>query len=221
MFRKELLTLSFLAAVIFLLVAGVTAWMAHALANNARMIVVDTLPGLVNAGEALNVMDNNWEKILGLTSLPTAETRLNVIQQIHAHSTQEFWASYEQSIFDPHDRQLFAAVQAARSRSRVLADQFFALVRDQHLDAAQQLLEKEMTPVFAEYRAATLKLFELNKTIGDRRSEHILSICRWLPLSAAVSSVLVFGLGFAFGLRGAFTGLEMMFQRGAGMNQKR
>lgn len=213
MFRKELLLLGVIATLVFLTVAGASAWMTHILSYNARMLVMDTLPGLVNAGEALNVMDHNWQKIVGLTAVPSAVERSNVIQQISAHTAQQFWDGYEQSIFDPQDRELFASVQKARTQNRALVQKYFALVDEQRLEDARRLLEKDLAPAFADYRTATVRLFELNEGIGDQRSERILKVGHWLPLGAGLFSVLIFAVGFLLGLRGAFTGLEFAFSR--------
>jgi hypothetical protein len=212
MFRKEFLAIGLLATGIFLLVAGLSFWLTRALAQEAGMLVADTLPGLVNTGEALSVMDNNWEKTLGLTALPTAEMRSNVIHQIQSRSTEEYWHRYQESIFDAHDQQLFSALQIARAHSRELTTNFWDLVNAQQLAAADQLLKDRLVPAFNAYREAGLKLFELNKEIGNQRSGRILTVARWLPVLAGVTGVLIFGVGFLFGLRGAFTGMELLFR---------
>ena len=215
MFRKELLLLGVVATLVFLSVAGMAAWMTRTVAHDARMLALDTLPGLVNAGEALNVMDQNWEKITSLTAVPTVQARSNVIQEIQGRTTQEFWSNYEQSIYDPTDRQLFAKVQAARAECRQLTQQFFDLVNNQRLEESRQLLAGRLTPAFSAYRSEVVKLFQMNKAFGEQRAERIRAISRWLPLAAGLSSIVVFGLGFLLGLRGAFTGLELVFRRSA------
>ena len=177
------------------------------------MLVLDTLPGLVNSGGALNVMDSNWEKMAGLTELPSAVTRSNAILQIQSRTTAEFWSRYREAIFDPRDRQLYSEMETTRTNCRALAGHFFDLVNAQRLTEADQFLQIRLTPAFNEYRSAVFKLFMLNTEIGNRRADRILALARWLPELAALVSMLVFGLGFLFGLRGAFRGLELAFHR--------
>jgi hypothetical protein len=212
MYRKELFFLAATAAGIFLAVAAVSSWMTWVLQHEARMVVVDTLPGLVNAGEALNRMDGNWERVRMLTELPLPVQRSNMIQQIQSKTTSEFWDRYQKAIFDPRDRQLFSATQAARSNCRTLAQQYFNLVNEQKLDTARQFFTNELEPSFNEYKGDAINLFQLNEQIGEKRSQRILFLSRWLPPVAGVFGIVVFALGFLAGLRGAFTGMDLIFK---------
>jgi len=213
MFRKEFIVLGLLASTIFLSVAGISAWITREVAHQAQMLASDTFPGLVYAGEAINTVDNNWEKILGLTSLPSAEARSNAVQQIQSHTTTEFWNKYRESIFDAEDAALFQVVLNSRSNSLHQAQQFFNMVNQQKLAEADKFLHEQFSPAFHEYRANAMKLFEMNREIGNKRAHRIDLLSHWLPAAAGVFSVLIFAVGFAFGLRGAFTGFELVFRR--------
>lgn len=213
MFRKELLTIGLLATGVFLVVAGVCAWLTWSLAQDARMLVVDTIPGLVNAGDALNVMDNNWQKMIELPELPSSQARSNLVVQITARSTTEFWLRYQTSVLDAQDRELFAAAQSARQNFLTVRNEFFLLAQGDDVAGALEVLRSRLTPAYAAYRQAATQLFELNEQIGAERSGRIRVLSMWLPLIAAVASVIIFGLGFLLGLRGALSGFDYVAKR--------
>lgn len=216
MYRKELFTLGALILTAFLAVAGSAWMMIRIMQHQARMVVVDTLPGLINAGEAINRMDNNWDRIVSLTEIPLPEQRSNLIQHLHANTTAEFWKQYQESIFDPSDRRLFQETQTLRSGFTNLVENYFHLVNEQQLEAARRLAKDRLEPAFKLYRTDAMMLFQFNEKMALERSQHILMLARWLPLLAGLLSALIFALGFLFGLRGAFSGLDLVFRRKRG-----
>ncbi len=89
MYRKELSLLSALCLLIFLLVAGTGTLVVQVVQRDASMLAIDTLPGLVNAGDAIALIDENWLRIHLLTQESNAPRQASLIQQIRSNSDEE------------------------------------------------------------------------------------------------------------------------------------
>lgn len=220
MFRKELSTIGLVASVIFLSVAAVVCWLGWSLQNESRLVVQDTMPGLINAGKAISRMDDNWQNLQVLVEVPSVPARSNLMRQIAANSTATDWDQYAAAIHNPQDRELFSRVQSARDLNLRLRQDYFSLINAGNLEDARRLLTNRFEPAFDQYRSDAMKLFTFNEGIGDERARHILWLTRLLPVGAAVFSVFIFGIGFLLGLRGAFTGLDFVFRRTGGGNER-
>jgi hypothetical protein len=207
MYRKEFFILSAVAAGLFTLVAGLSLFLERALQSEAHMVVVDTLPGLVNAGEAISRMNDNWQGIRSLPDLPAPAARSNLIAHVLANNTDEMWHEYEKSVFDAHDKQLFDRTLAARQNSRAICLQYFSLINAGKLEEARQFLNAKAEPAFQGYKSNAAALFQLNAEIGARRARHIIALSRWLPWVAGLFFVAVFCFGVIIGLKGAFGSL--------------
>jgi len=207
MYRREFIILSAIVLFIFALVAATSLLMEHALQHDAQMLSVDSLPGVVNAGNAMSRVNDNWQNLNLLPDLPTSTSRSNLIAQIMANSTTNFWLAYQNSIYEPRDKILFAQMQDARSRYIALIQQYFDLINEQKLDEARQLMDTQIKPVFQEYKSDATGLFQLNADIGQQRASHIIELSRWLPWLAGFFCVVIFSFGLVAGLKGAFGSL--------------
>jgi Four helix bundle sensory module for signal transduction len=212
MFRKELFILCSLIVAIFAGVAIVSSLMARALQHESQMVALTTLPGLVNAGGAVNRMNDNWENIRLLTEMSSAEARANLMQRIHENSTEDLWKEYRKSIFDRPDKILFEQTQRSRTNCRVLVHQYYDLVTAQKLNEARQFLKAKVQPAFEQYKSNATSLFNLNTEMGEKRAQHIIQLTRWLPLVAGFFCVLIFSIGVFIGLKGAFGSLAFASQ---------
>jgi hypothetical protein len=207
MYRKEFLMLSAVAAGIFALVALTSLIMEREMQSSARMLAEDTLPGLVNAGDAISRMNDNWQSIRLLPELPAAAARSNLIVRIQANSTEDFWRQYQKAIFEPRDQLLFAQTQDSRSNCLVLVRQYFGLINGQKLDEARQLLDTKVEPAFQQYKNDAASLFQLNTDIGQQRAQRIIELSLWLPWVTGIFCVVIFSFGVLVGLKGAFGSL--------------
>ena len=212
MFRKELFILCSLIVAIFAGVAIVSSLMARALQHESQMVARTTLPGLVNAGAAINRMNDNWENVQLLAQIPSAEARTNLMQNIRANTTEDLWKEYRKSIFDRRDKILFEQTQISRTNYLVLVYHYYDLVNAQKLDEAGQLLKANVLPAFDEYKRNATSLFNLNTETGEKRAQHIIQLTRWLPLIAGFFCVVVFSMGVFIGLKGAFGSLVFASQ---------
>jgi len=207
MYRKELLILSAVAIGIFALVAAISLMMEQALQYSAKMLAEDTLPGLVNAGDAMSRLNDNWQNIRLLTELPAPAARSNLIVRIQANTTEDFWRSYQESIFNPHDEFLFAQTQQARMTCLGLVQQYFDLVNAQKIEEARQFLDVKIVPAFQQYKTNAATLFQFNAGIGQERAQRIIELSHWLPWVTGIFSVVIFSFGVVVGLKGAFGSL--------------
>jgi hypothetical protein len=212
MYRKELFLFGSLIVGVFAIVAIASALLMRKLQYEGQWLVVDTLPGLVNAGEAMSRMNDNWLNIRLLTEA-SPESRSNLLAEIHANNTENLWQQYRNSVFDSEDRALFDNCQSSRSNYLALLQHYFVLVGTEKLELARKYRFDSLEPAYRLYKEDAKKLFHLNTTISGQRAARIVRLNHWLPFTAGLFSVIVFGLGLLFGVRGAFTGLDLVFCR--------
>src|SRR5262245_15258679 len=115
MFRKEFLIFSSLAMGVFLLVAAVGMWLGHAIKEDAATLSTDTLPGLVDAGAAMAMTQENWLRVHLLVNTQSSGDRIELIEKIRANSNEGLWKDYGQSVSGVDERQDYAALVAARN----------------------------------------------------------------------------------------------------------
>jgi len=209
MFRKELLILSLLALVLFLVVAAITSFALRAVQHDGYMLAEDTFPGLVDAGEAIDRLNENWFNLHLLLSVQSPEAAENLIQKITANSTEAAWRRYQESIFDKEDAQLFAQVQASRSKFLEVRARYFGLIRTGDTLAAKQLFAGDLGSAFDRYRRAAEDIFQLNVRQGRARADRLIQLSRWTPYALAAFCVMVLLAGVLVGFKaslGAFSG---------------
>lgn len=209
MFRKELITLGSLALAVFLVVATVASLSVREVQRNGEMLAKDTFPGLVNAGEAMNRLTENWVNVYLLLGLESAEARSRLVSQITANSTESVWRNYRTAIYEDEDLRLFNQVEASRSAFLSARTQFFQLVTDGRMGEATEFFESKLRPVFNRYRSDAVQIFVFNAKEGQGRADRVIHLARWSPYALAVFCVLIFLAGVFVGFKaslGAFTG---------------
>lgn len=209
MFRKELLTLGLTALVVFALVAGAASLAIRTVEADAKLVAQDTLPGLVNAGEALNRINENWFHASLILQTPDAQTRANLIAQINTNATDAFWERYQESIFGQQDAETFSAMQKSRTEFIELRKRYFDLAANGKLDEARTLYESQLKAASQKYRDSSLGLFAYNANLGQQRADRIIHFSAWTPFALAGFSVLMLLIGVFVGFKaslGAFSG---------------
>lgn len=210
MFRRELLIVGSLAALVFVLVAVVGSFVGRAIQRDASMIAVDTLPGLVDAGAATSLTAENWLRAHQILQAASEAERTVLMRQIRATSNERLWREYGESIFDEEDRKNYTELLTVRTNFMRLREEFLALTQAGHAAEAQSFLELKLTPAYHAYQGVSKKLFEYNARLGRERAARVIRLSRIAPLALAGFCVLVFAFGVVIGLRGAFTGLELV-----------
>jgi hypothetical protein len=209
MFRKEFLILCSLAAGVLLIAAAAGFWVGHTLTGDADKIALDTLPGLVDAGTAMALTQDNWHRVHLLLIAQSAVEQTALITQIRTNSNEGIWRDYSQGIYDPGERQKFRELLAVRSGFLQLREEYFALVQTGHPAEAKIFLEQNLAPEYQSYHEITKELFEYNAQAGRNRAADIIRISRTTPPVLAACCLVVFAFGWIVGLRGAFAGLKL------------
>src|SRR5215510_16251540 len=103
MFRREFWIISCIGIITFGTVLLATAWVAQRMRTDAKMMVIDTVPGLIVTGRAIAIIERNWTRVNMLPHLASNEERLKMIQEISTNSTEHIWNAYAESIYEKED----------------------------------------------------------------------------------------------------------------------
>ena len=213
MFRREFLTFGSLAAGIFVAVAGAGWWTVRELHETSRMLVVDTMPGLVDTGLAVERMGDNRRVMREMLDPHTTAERAQMIQMVRTNSTGPLWQDYTNSIFEATDRQNYQRMVFLRSNYVQICENYFNLVSAGRMEEASNLFYGDLSRTFQSYNNAAQKLFAYNAQQGIRRGKIILNSARYAPWFIGGLCVLVFVFGIAMGLRLFFSGTRPVRKR--------
>ena len=209
MFRKELVIFSGLALAVFLLVSVVASFLVREVGRDGEMMAKDTVPGLVNAGEAINRLTENWVNTYRLLGLESGEARARLIRQINANTTKPNWARYSRAIYTEEDLRLFKQVEASRGTFVFARSQCFQLVTDGRMEEAKAFFEVKLRPAFERYRSDAVNILLFNAREGAKRADRLIYLARWTPYALAAFCVMVLLAGVFVGFKasmGAFSG---------------
>jgi hypothetical protein len=206
MFRREFLILGGTMAAIFLSVAGSGFFEVRELHETSVKLVVDTLPGLVDAGLAQERINDNRFILREMLDPHTETERLQMIQTVKTNASKPLWQDYAARIFDEEDRKNYQSMMQVRAEYFQGCEQFQALVRTGNINAASAYFYGELTRRFLAYNTAVEKLFRYNVQQGIARGEIIRANSCYAPWIISVLCVVVFGLGLTMGVRAAWSG---------------
>jgi hypothetical protein len=186
----------------------------HTIRNDASQIAADTLPGLVDAGAAMAMTQENWLRVHQVLTAPSSAERDELVRQVRANSTDGLWRDYGVSIFEAEDSRNYREMLTVRSNYFELREAFFDQVKAGRMPEAKAFLGEKLTPAYERYRAISKDLFEYNARQGRERAAKVIHVARRAPFIIAFAGLVIFGFGVLIGLRGAFSGLDLVFQRG-------
>ena len=206
MFRRELFIAGALVAAIFLVVAGAGWFTVRKLHETSRMLVVDTLPGLVDAGLAGQRIHDNRHLMHEMLFPHTSAELARMIEQVKTNGTDALWLDYTSSIFEPEDQQNYQGMILVRSNYLHGSQQFLELVTAGKTDEASAFFTGELSQRFQRYNDAVKRLFDYNMRQGIVRGKSILNAAIYAPWMIAGLCVLLFVLGMALGVRFVWSG---------------
>ena len=206
MFQRELLIVMSLATAIFLGVAGSGWFMVRELHETSKILVVDTLPGLVDSGLAEERMHDNRHTMHEMLNPHTAAERALMSEQVRTNSTEALWKDYSDSIFEPEDRTNYQAMIPVRSNYNQYCEQFLILVKADKMNEATTLFSGDLARQFQCYNNATKKIFAYNVRQGIARGKSIIAALHYGPWEIGGLCVLTFVIGLLLGLRFALSG---------------
>jgi Four helix bundle sensory module for signal transduction len=206
MFKRELFVIFSILFAIVILVAG-TGWYAiWQLQETSHKIVVDTLPGLADAGLAQERMNDNRRMMRELLIPHTNPEREKIIEQIRSNNTENLWRDYANSIFEPEDLQNYNNMMQVRSNYLQGCEMLYGMVYAEKIKEADEFNYGELSQRFRVYNGAAKKLFDFNVKQGIIRGQAVTRAAKYAPWLITGFCLLVFGAGFALGLRSALGG---------------
>lgn len=208
MFRKELLILGGFALGLFLAVAAIASVLVSEVRSDGKMLAEDAIPGLVNAGEALNRMSDNWFKARLLLNDETADTRSRLINEIERNSTAAAWRRYGMAIYQAEDARLFHRMEKARADFFEKRARYFEMIESGKVSNAREFFVTSLGPAFAVYRKSASEVFTFNVNAGQQRASRLIRLSNLTPYALAALCVLIFVVGTFVGFKaslGAFS----------------
>lgn len=172
------------------------------LKRQADAIVGDTLPGLSVAGQANASMAQGFHRMLLLVVSESADERDRLRREIDTYSetTASLLASYEGSIHERADKEIFDQLTHYRMEYLRIRDQTVALIDNRKQQEALALYERELLPAYSHYKETGDRLFAYNMEQGKARGQSIMRVCTVTQWVVAGIGVLIFIAGFLFGL---------------------
>ncbi|MGJ5813185.1 methyl-accepting chemotaxis protein [Paludibaculum fermentans] len=181
------------------LVLGVFAYtQVERIHRGAALVTEEALPGVYVIG----IIQANTQAAYSLelqhiiSRSQEEMDRLDTEVQDLRSRTTTLYATYEKSLIDDKDRELFERLKAARSEYNGAADQIYRVSRQRAPEAVKQALElaNRQRPLFLRYLDASTNLVNYNKANADRASQGV---------QAAVSSArvgIIAGLAIALSM---------------------
>jgi len=213
MFRREFWILCSLAVGVLLAVAAAGFWVGHTIREDADKIALDTLPSLVDAGNAMSLAQDNWHRLHLLSNAKSAAEQAALIEQIRTNSNEGVWRDYGQSIYSRQEQQEYQELLSVRNEFMRLREQYFAFVQSGRDEEARTFLEQKLVPTYENYRELSKRLFEYNAQAGSDYTAKVVRMSRAAPLVLSVCGIVIFGFGLIAGLRGALVGLSLVSYR--------
>jgi glycosyltransferase involved in cell wall biosynthesis len=190
------------AAGAILLLVGMLGFISlDHLKNEAALIVDDTLPGLSYSGEANAYIVDASRTLLFVTD-KDADRRKKIQDDINVFSarTTKYLLLYRNSIYTEEDRTNFQKLIQMRSQYIQIRNRVLGLAKAGRENEAIVLYNNSLMPAHSEVKKAGDKLFEYNMRQGQERGKKIMAFCTVTQVVLAVASVLIFAIGFFFGL---------------------
>ena len=140
--------------------------------SHTATITEEALVGLIDVGGIEANARENYASVLAHVIAATPEAKARIEQEIQAAraSNAALLESYEKSIVQEKDRELFAAMQAARAEFIARRGEALALSRDQKTTEAMAFVEATLIPIFNRYMATIEALDAFNTATANSAS---------------------------------------------------
>lgn len=189
-----------LALLCLLLVGGWGFLSLSELKSQTRQIVEDTLPGLSFAGQAnAYIADSSRTLFFVTTDDPGERAKLREEIEILSRRTSGYLELYRQQIYRSDDQKNFEALKRSRNDYIQIRDEILTLASAGKRQEALAKYGNTLLPAHAQVKSAADKLFTYNMREGQLRGERIMTICTATQVVLAVTSVVIFLLGFLAG----------------------
>jgi hypothetical protein len=177
--------------------------------KRTKEIVLDTMPGLSNAGLASATLTQSFVYTLLIVNTPAGTHRDEYVGELitNTQRTTDALKAYRASLFTDEDRQNY---QELEQRRAIYLEKRQRCIDLSLTDAAvaQQTLMSEVWPLYEGYRDQGEKLLKYNIAQGVSRGEQILRIASLAQFVAVVASILIFAGGFTAAMVRVVTSIE-------------
>lgn len=189
-----------LALLTLLLVGGWGFVSVSELKHEARQIVEDTLPGLSFGGKANAYIAESSRTLFFITSDDPAE-RARLRDEINELSrrTTIYLEEYDRTAFTHEDRDNVESLRKIRGNYIQVRDQVLDLAANRKKQEALAMYRDTLLPLHSQVKDAADKLFDYNMRQGQIRGQRIMAICTVTQVVLALTSVVIFLLGFSIG----------------------
>lgn len=172
------------------------------LKQEAGLIVHDTMPGLSSAGEAIAGASSAFNRTLMFLVTEDAEQRAQFRKDVESRNqaTSRFLEDYRRGPFSPGEQVLFEQVMKRRGDYLRLRERVFELADHNQRTQAVDVCNRELFPVYRDYRDSLNQLFEYNVRQGRTRGETIMRVCTITQWVVAGIGIFIFAMGFVIGL---------------------
>ncbi len=192
---------SVVTTLILLLVGMIGFLSLNHLKHQASLIVEDTLPGLSYAGEANAYIADSSKTLLYITEKDPAR-RKEIRGEMAALSTRttKYLTLYRTAIFSEEDATNFQSLVQLRDSYIHVRNHVLDLADTGRETEALHVFSDSLIPVHAQVKKAGDRLFEYNMEQGRERGGRIMTFCTVTQVVLGVASVVIFAIGFFFGL---------------------
>ncbi len=190
-----------LSLIVLFLIGALGFLTLRELKKSAFQIVNDTLPGLSAAGSANSTLDQGFNRTLLFILSEDPEERRRYRDEIRdfAQETTNYLQSYQQSIYEPDDRQNFGRWIDRRRTYNAIREKLFVLIEANQREEALHLYRKTLLPAFAEYKSAGEAILKYNIEQGETRGRKIIRLSILTQVVVAMLAVVLFVAGFVIG----------------------
>jgi glycosyltransferase involved in cell wall biosynthesis len=172
------------------------------LKQEASLIVRDTLPNLSYAGEAIAGASSAFNRTLMFLVSEDGEQRVQFRKDVEARNeaTTRFLEDYQRVVNSSVEQTLFEQVLKRRADYLHLRDRVFELADNNQRTQAIEVCNRDLFPIYRDYRDSLNQLFEFDVRQGRARGETIMRVCTITQWMVAGIGVLIFAIGFLIGL---------------------
>lgn len=171
------------------------------LKHQASLIVDDTLPGLSYAGEANAYIADSSRTLLYIAAKdPERRKQIRDEMGVVSARTTKYLDLYRTAIFSEEDATNFQSLVQIRTSYIRVRNHILDLADTGRDTEALEVFNTSLLPAHAQVKKAGDKLFEFNMEQGKVRGKKIMLFCTVTQIVLGVASIVIFAIGFFFGL---------------------
>jgi methyl-accepting chemotaxis protein len=160
---------------LLIVVGAITLQSLSGIRKDAFSLKGDVMPGLIESSQFYNFTAKGFIRAQLYAQTTSAEEHARLRKEMDSFRDQVQIAndSYEKTITQPEDRELFKALEAAQSNYRPAKARFLELIDQGKTADANTYLQSTLFPAYVAYSAASEDLLNYNAKNGDALSADI------------------------------------------------